>query len=45
MTLRHFITTQDWSRAEIDALLERAAAFKRSPVGMQLGVNYISLLL
>ncbi|MEO6968787.1 MAG: N-acetylornithine carbamoyltransferase [Rhodanobacteraceae bacterium] len=28
MTLRHFITTQDWSRAELDALLERAAAFK-----------------
>jgi N-acetylornithine carbamoyltransferase len=30
MTLRHFITTQDFSRAERDALLEQAAVFKRS---------------
>src|SRR5574337_700886 len=29
MAPRHFITTQDYSRAEIDALLERAAEFKR----------------
>lgn len=29
MTLRHFITTQDFSRAELNALLEQAAAFKR----------------
>src|SRR6185312_3868488 len=29
MAPRHFITTQDYSRAEIDALLEQAAAFKQ----------------
>ena len=44
MTLRHFITTQDWSRAEIDALLEQAAAFKRSPAGNQLAGKSVALL-
>jgi N-acetylornithine carbamoyltransferase len=44
MTRRHFITTQDWSRAEIDGLLEQAAAFKRAPVGNQLAGRSIALL-
>ena len=44
MTLRHFITTQDYSRAEIDALLQQAAAFKRSPHGQQLAGRSIALL-
>ncbi|HET7930807.1 MAG TPA: N-acetylornithine carbamoyltransferase [Rhodanobacteraceae bacterium] len=44
MTIRHFITTQDWSRAEIDALLEQAAAFKRSPRGNQLAGKSVALL-
>lgn len=44
MTIRHFITTQDWSRAEIDALLDDAAAFKRSPVGNQLAGKAVALL-
>lgn len=44
MTLRHFITTQDWSRGEIDALLDRAAAFKRSPAGAQLAGKSVALL-
>ncbi|MGH8155790.1 MAG: N-acetylornithine carbamoyltransferase [Rhodanobacteraceae bacterium] len=44
MNIRHFITTQDWSRAEIDALLERAAAFKRSPVGHELAGRSVALL-
>ncbi|HJP99334.1 MAG TPA: N-acetylornithine carbamoyltransferase, partial [Rhodanobacteraceae bacterium] len=44
MTIRHFITTQDWSRAEIDALLDDAAAFKRSPIGKQLSGKSIALL-
>ena len=44
MTLRHFITTQDYSRAEIDALLEQAAAFKRSPAGAQLAGKSVALL-
>ncbi|MDN5924714.1 MAG: N-acetylornithine carbamoyltransferase, partial [Xanthomonadales bacterium] len=42
--LRHFITTQDYSRAEIDALLAQAAAFKRSPQGMALAGKSIALL-
>jgi N-acetylornithine carbamoyltransferase len=44
VTIRHFITTQDWSRAEIDALLEQAAAFKRSPRGNQLAGKSVALL-
>jgi len=44
MTLRHFLTTQDYSRAEIDALLEQAAAFKRSPRGQQLAGKSVALL-
>ncbi len=44
MALRHFISTQDYSRAEIDALLEQAAAFKRSPHGRQLAGKSIALL-
>ncbi|HET7358860.1 MAG TPA: N-acetylornithine carbamoyltransferase [Rhodanobacteraceae bacterium] len=41
---RHFITTQDYSRAAIDALLDQAAAFKRSPQGRQLAGKSIALL-
>ncbi len=44
MTLRHFLTTQDYSRAEIDALLEQAAAFKRSPRGQQLAGKSVALM-
>jgi N-acetylornithine carbamoyltransferase len=44
VTLRHFITTQDWSHAEIDALLDRATAFKRAPLGDQLAGKSIALL-
>lgn len=44
MALRHFLTTQDYSRPQIDALLERAAAFKRSPRGQQLAGRSIALL-
>ncbi|HKT42125.1 MAG TPA: N-acetylornithine carbamoyltransferase, partial [Rhodanobacteraceae bacterium] len=44
MMLRHFITTQDWSRAEVDALLDRAAVFKRSPAGTQLAGKSVALL-
>src|SRR5690606_18507930 len=44
MTIRHFITTQDYSRAEIDGLLEQAAAFKRTPGGQQLAGKSIALL-
>src|ERR1700712_3995834 len=44
MTVRHFLTTQDYSRAEIDALLDQAAAFKRSRHGQQLAGKSIALL-
>ena len=44
MTIRHFITTQDYSRAEIDALLVQAAEFKRSPRGQQLAGKSVALL-
>ena len=44
MSLRHFISTQDWSRAELDALLDQAAAFKRSQPGRQLVGKSIALL-
>ncbi|HEU0277989.1 MAG TPA: N-acetylornithine carbamoyltransferase [Rhodanobacteraceae bacterium] len=44
MTLRHFITTQDWSRPELDALLDTAAAFKRSPAGTAMAGKSIALL-
>jgi N-acetylornithine carbamoyltransferase len=44
MTLRHFITTQDFSRVELDALLEQAAAFKRDRIGDQLAGKSIALL-
>ena len=44
MALRHFLTTQDYSRAEIDALLEQAAEFKRSPRGQQLAGKSVALL-
>jgi N-acetylornithine carbamoyltransferase len=44
MTLRHFLTTQDYSRAEIDALLDQAAAFKRSRQGKQMAGKSIALM-
>ena len=44
MTIRHFLSTQDWSRAELDALLARAAEFKRSKAGTQLAGKSIALL-
>ncbi len=44
MTIRHFLNTQDWTRAELDALLERARAFKRSKAGRDLQGKSIALL-
>jgi len=44
MTVRHFLSTQDYSRAEIDALLAQAAEFKRSPQGQQLVGKSIALM-
>ena len=44
MTIRHFLNTQDWSRAELDALLARAAVFKRSKFGDELKGRTIALV-
>lgn len=42
--LRHFLNTQDWSRADLDTLLDDAARFKRSKLGDQLRGKSIALL-
>jgi N-acetylornithine carbamoyltransferase len=44
MTIRHFLNTQDWSRAELDAMLARAAAFKRDRFGDELKGKTIALV-
>jgi N-acetylornithine carbamoyltransferase len=44
MNLRHFITTQDLSRAELDELLVEAARFKREKLGSELQGKAIALL-
>ncbi|MBB5016298.1 N-acetylornithine carbamoyltransferase [Rehaibacterium terrae] len=42
--MKHFLNTQDWSRAELDALLAQAAEFKRSKFGDQLRGRTIALV-
>ncbi|MBI2375273.1 MAG: N-acetylornithine carbamoyltransferase [Deltaproteobacteria bacterium] len=42
--MRHFLNTQDWTRPELDALLDDAAAFKRSKAGQQLEGRAIALM-
>jgi ubiquinol-cytochrome c reductase cytochrome b subunit len=44
MSLRHFLSTQDWSREELDDLLVQAAAFKRERLGHELRGKSIALL-
>ena len=44
MTPRHFLSTQDWSREALDALLAQAAAYKRAPAGRELEGKSIALL-
>jgi N-acetylornithine carbamoyltransferase len=44
MAIRHFLSTQDWTRPEIDALLARAEAFRHSPRGSELAGRSIALL-
>lgn len=44
MTLRHFLNTNDWSRTELDAVLEQAASFKQSRIGRQMAGKSIALL-
>src|SRR5688500_13101029 len=42
--MKHFLNTQDWSRADLDALLEQASAFKRQRLGDQLKGRSIALV-
>jgi len=42
--MKHFLNTQDWSRAELDALLAQAASFRRSKIGDQLRGRSIALV-
>jgi len=44
MSVRHFLSTQDWSRAELDSTLARADAFKRYSRGRELAGKSIALL-
>jgi len=44
MTIRHLLSTQDWSRGDLDALLAQASRFKREKTGTQLAGKSIALL-
>ncbi len=41
---RHFLNTQDWTRAELDAVLAQAARFKHNPAGDALKGKSIALV-
>ena len=42
--IKHFLNTQDWSRADLEALLAQAAAFKHHRLGEQLKGRSIALV-
>ncbi len=42
--MRHFLTTEDWSRASLQALIDRAAELRESPVRDSLKGRTIALL-
>jgi N-acetylornithine carbamoyltransferase len=42
--MQHFLNTQDWARADLDALLARAARFKRDRLGDAMRGKSIALL-
>jgi N-acetylornithine carbamoyltransferase len=42
--MQHFLNTQDWTRAGLDALLAEAARFKRTPAGDALKGRSIALV-
>ena len=44
MSVKHFLNTQDWSRPELDALLDQARAFKQSKLGDQLKGKAVALV-
>ncbi len=42
--MRHFLSTQDWSRADLQSLLDRAAKLRDTPIGEPLKGRTIALL-
>lgn len=42
--MKHFLNTQDWSRADLDALLTQASLFKRNKLGDELKGKSIALV-
>lgn len=42
--MRHFLNTADWSRAELQALIDDARTMKKSPFGDALKNKTIALL-
>ena len=44
MTTRHFVNTQEWSRSELDHLLDRAREYRRTRLGSALAGKSIALL-
>src|SRR3970282_1434816 len=42
--MRHFLTTADWTRPELQALIDDAQALKETPFGDSLGGKTIALL-
>jgi len=44
MRPRDFLTTQEWARSDLDALLDRAEAFRASPLGDELRGRAVALV-
>ncbi len=42
--MRHFLSTADWSRAELEAMLERARAYRAQPFGDALARKSVALV-
>jgi N-acetylornithine carbamoyltransferase len=42
--MRHFLTTLDWSRAELESLLDEARRLKKTPLGRSLAGKTIALV-
>ena len=42
--MRHFLSTQDWSRPELQAMIDRARAFRDSPAGDALKGKSVALM-
>ena len=42
--MKHFLTTSDWSREDLESLLQSAAALKKNPINSRLKGRSIALL-